>query len=151
MATEKQKKRQRGKYRAKIKRNNKRAWIIISAIFLAIIFGRLILPFVWGPIGVNINYSTGERTAVIIKISEKGLIWKTWEGEAVLSQRGFAVTYIWPFSIDSEDPNKEVLLQKVMRAFETGETVKIAYEEKAGYVPWRSKTPYLIKEIRFSG
>ncbi len=112
------------------------------------LLGRFIIPLIWGPIGVNIDYSEGERTAKIIKISEKGLIWKSWEIEAVLVQEGFAVTYIWPASVDNKDPNKNELLQELNNAFETGRTVKIKYEEKAGYVPWRSKTKYFIRDLR---
>ncbi len=150
MPSEEQKKKQKEEYRKKKRKRDVRAAIIVGAVLLLLIFGRFILPFVWGPIGVNIDYSRGERTAMIIKISEKGLIWKTLEAEAVLSQKGFAVTYIWPFSIDNADPNKGVLLEKLSRAFESGEVIKIDYVEKAGYVPWRSKTRYLVTDIRFS-
>ncbi len=148
MANEKQKARE--EYKERMKRKNRKAVWIMATIILLIILAKPILTFVWGPIGVNIDYSRGERTAMVIKISEKGLVWKTWEAEAVLSQKGFAVTYIWAFSIDNENPNKELLLQKLDGAFESGEVVKIDYVEKAGYVPWRSKTNYLIENIRFS-
>ena len=31
--------------------------------------------------GLNIEFSDGSRSGVVQKISKKGLIWKTWEGE----------------------------------------------------------------------
>lgn len=143
--TEEQKQKSREEYRAKIKRKDKIIWIIFGAAVFLFISGK----FLWGVIGVNIPYSEGERSAIVIKVSDKGLIWKTFEGEAVLSQKGFAVTYVWNFSIDGSDPNKQKLLQELRTAFETGQTVKIKYRQMAGAVPWRGKTSYFIKEIRF--
>lgn len=143
--TEEQKQINREKYRKKIKSRTKKTWIIIGIILFLLIFGHSI----WGLIGVYIPYSDGERSINVIKVSEKGLIWKTWEAEGVLSQKGFSVTYVWSFSIDNNDPNKEELLQKLQRAFETGQTVKVKYKQMAGTVPWRGKTSYFIKEIRF--
>lgn len=143
--TEEQKQINREEYRKKTKSRAKKTWIIIGIIFFLLIFSRSI----WGLIGVHIPYSDGERSINVIKVSEKGLIWKTWEGEGVLSQKGFSVTYVWSFSIDYNDPNKEQLLQKLQAAFETGQTVKVKYKQMAGTVPWRGKTSYFIKEIRF--
>ena len=31
------------------------------------------------------NYSNGERTGVVTKLGEKGLIWKSWEGEMLMA------------------------------------------------------------------
>ena len=104
---------------------------------------------IWGLIGVNIQYGDGERVVKIIQLSEKGLFWKTWEAEGVLTQGNVSVTYIWRFSVDDWDPNKEKLVNDLKRAFESGETVKIKYDQRAGMVPWRSHTTYFAKEIRF--
>lgn len=32
----------------------------------------------------NITYSEGTRSDRIVKLSQKGLIWKTWEGEMIM-------------------------------------------------------------------
>ena len=123
--SEEQKQKKREEYRMKVKKKNKITWVVLGTIIFLLIFGKL----VWGLIGVYIPYSNGERSAIIIKVADKGLIWKTLEGEAVLSQKGFSVTYVWSFSIDNNDPNKEKLLQQVRTAFETGQTVKIKYQQ----------------------
>lgn len=144
-----QKQKNREEYQERVKRGKKKAWMIIAAGFLGIF---LIVPvgkFLWGTIGVQIDYSEGERSITVIKIAEKGLIWKTWEAEGVLTQQGFSVTYVWKFSIDNNDPNKEELLQRLQAVFETGQTIKVKYKQMAGSVPWRGKTSYFIKEIRF--
>lgn len=116
-----------------------------SRHFFLLIFGK----FIWGIIGVNISYSEGERIVKIIKLAEKGLIWKTREVEGVLSQGNFAVTYVWAFSVDNWDPNKEKLVNGIRTAFENDQTVKIKYDQRAGSVPWRSGTTYFVKELGF--
>ncbi len=126
-------------------------WLIL---FFVVFIGGIsfIVPagkMVWGVVGVHIPYSEGERSVNVIKVSEKGWIWKTWEIETVLSQQGFSVTYVWEASIDNQDPNKEKILQDINAAFETGQTVKVRYEQKGGSVPWRSGTPCWIKEVIF--
>lgn len=143
--TEEQKQKNREEYRIKAKKKNRITWIGLGVIIFLLILGKSL----WGLIGVYIPYSEGERSVVVIKVADKGLIWKTFEGEAVLSQKGFSVTYVWNFSIDNSDPDKEKLLQQLQAAFETGQTVKIKYQQMAGAVPWRGKTSYFIKEIRF--
>lgn len=130
--------------RARMRKNAKKVKISILVILLLITFGRSL----WGILGVNIKYSDGERIVKIIRLSNKGLVWKTWEVEGVLTQGNFAVTYIWEFSIDNQNPDKEKLLKELSSAFENGETVKIHYDQRAGSVPWRSKTPYFVRDIR---
>ncbi len=146
---EEQKQKNREDYQKKVKGRNKKAWIILVIVFLGILVIFPVGKFIWGLVGIHIPYSDGERSISVIKIAEKGLIWRTIEAEGVLSQKGFSVTYVWSFSIDNNDPNKEDLLKKLQTAFETGQTVKVRYEQMAGTVPWRGKTSYFIKEIRF--
>lgn len=125
-------------------------WIFMAVVLLIIPIGKFVLiPYVWGPIGVNILYSSGERVGKIIKIADRGLIWKTTEAEMVLSQGGFSVTYIWDFSVDNKAPNKNIIKDELQKAFDSGVSVKIKYDQMAGSVPWRSKTTYLIKDIEF--
>ncbi len=54
--------------------------------------------------GNNIEYSEGQRVGVVNKISEKGLIWKTKEGQLSLEGRTSTGSYtgagVWDFSID---------------------------------------------------
>ncbi|MDD5178122.1 MAG: hypothetical protein PHT54_02475 [Candidatus Nanoarchaeia archaeon] len=145
---EREKQKNREEYQKKVKIKNKKTWITFIIIFLVIILIFPVGKFIGGLVGVHISYSDGERSINVIKIAEKGLIWRTVEAEGVLSQNGFSVTYVWDFSIDNNDPNKEELLKELQRAFETGQTVKVKYEQMAGTVPWRGKTTYFIKEIR---
>lgn len=144
MLTEEEKAKNREAYRRKTQRQQKIFWIIFGGFFCLLFFGRLI----WGPVGVNIPYGEGERKVQIVKISYRGLIWKTWEIEGIMAPgHGIATTYVWDFSIDNVDPKKEELLQRINSAYAFGKTVNVKYEQKAGSVPWRSKTTYFAKDI----
>lgn len=118
--------------------------------FLIILFVVItLLRLIYSIIGFQFIYSEGERAGLIIKLSEKGLIWKTWEGEAALYQGGIATTYIWTFTIDNADPHKQEILNKVQMAFQTGRPVKLLYRETLGTPPWRGSSTYFVKDVVF--
>ncbi|OGY54041.1 MAG: hypothetical protein A3B15_00100 [Candidatus Buchananbacteria bacterium RIFCSPLOWO2_01_FULL_45_31] len=71
--TEEQKQKNREEYKKRLKNKNLKALIVFGVIAILFIGGK----FLWGVIGVNIPYSEGERSAIIIKVADKGLIWKT--------------------------------------------------------------------------
>ncbi len=101
----------------------------------------------------NIEYGAGERTGVINKVSNKGYIWKTWEGQMALEGlvAGKSVgANVWDFSIDEqrrngEDPDSlSTLLRHYMQS---GQRVKIKYNEAGA--PWMSRgsTSYYIQSV----
>ncbi len=130
-----------------IAKKNTGDWFTLFFIFafIALSFYNIF----WGIIGVHIPYSSGERSVKIIKLSEKGLIWKTWEVEGILTQGQNNLTYIWQFSVDSNEQKKSEILSLLQKAFDSGETVKIKYVQQAGSVPWRGDTSYFVKDILF--
>ena len=144
MLTGEQKAKYREMNRERSKKYVKIIWVGFGLFFFATFFGRT----VWGPIGVHIQYSEGERKVQIVKVTTKGLFWKTYELEGIIAPgRGIATTYVWDFSIDNADPHKDELFQKINNAFQNGITVKVKYDQRAGSVPWRSKTTYFAKEV----
>ncbi len=85
------------------------------------------------------TFSEGIRSGELIKISNKGMVFKTWEGE--LSQ-GIAGAQIFKFSIlDSDD--KIIAQMKDMQ----GEYVKVTYIERYRTFPWWGDTSYYITEV----
>ena len=86
-----------------------------------------------------VTYSTGVRSGELIKISRKGMIVKTWEGE--ISQ-GISGAQIFSFSI--EDGNEQVIenLQKYQ-----GSYVKLTYKERYKTFFWLGDTKYFITEV----
>lgn len=86
-----------------------------------------------------ISFSEGVRSGELIKISHKGVVVKTWEGE--ISQ-GISGAQIFSFSV--EDVNKEVIkdLQKYQ-----GRYVKVHYKERFGTFFWLGDTKYFVTKV----
>ncbi len=105
--------------------------IIIAAIILGIAGYFTIMYYA--------TFSEGYRSGELIKISHKGMIFKTWEGE--LSQ-GIAGAQIFKFSImDSE----EKIIQQMKDL--QGEYVKVTYIERYKTFPWWGDTKYFITAL----
>lgn len=104
--------------------------LLSTAIIIAILY-YLFIYFV--------TYSTGVRSGELIKISRKGMIVKTWEGE--ISQ-GISGAQIFSFSV--EDSNEQVIenLQKYQ-----GSYVKLTYKERYKTFFWLGDTKYFITKV----
>ncbi|MCK4552705.1 hypothetical protein KAT80_00690 [Candidatus Pacearchaeota archaeon] len=120
------------------------------SIFLAstLIFGS------YQGIGNNIEYSGGQRVGVVNKISEKGLIWKTKEGQLSLEGRTSTGDYtgagVWDFSIDKSakhSENVDELYSQIEQQMENGQRVKITYKQPLATWPWRADTTYLVQSV----
>ena len=75
---------------------------------LVISFLILILAFVAYVFICGITYSTGTRTGVVIKLSQKGVLFKTYEGELNLGgisegDGTIMPTRLWNFSVDKNN------------------------------------------------
>lgn len=86
-----------------------------------------------------VPYSEGVRSGELIKISRKGVLVKTWEGE--ISQ-GISGAQIFSFSI--EDNQKKVIsdLQSLQ-----GNYVKVYYKERYKSIFWLGDTVYFITKV----
>lgn len=97
-----------------------------------------ILYMVW----CNWTYSQGTRTGVLIKISQKGYVFKTEEGQ--LNLGGFStgesdglIGNIWNFSMKDESIYRE--LEKL-----EGKKVTLKYKEINKSMPWQGDTNYFV-------
>ncbi len=86
-----------------------------------------------------VPYSDGIRSGELIKISHKGVLIKTWEGE--LSQ-GISGAQIFTFSVLDKD--KEVIEQ--LKDFQ-GQYVKLNYIERYATFAWLGDTKYFITKV----
>jgi len=86
-----------------------------------------------------VTFSEGYRAGELIKISKRGLIFKTWEGR--LSQ-GVSEEQQFNFSVQKGD--KEVL--EKLKEFQ-GKKVKVTYIERFGTFIWLGDTKYYVKEV----
>jgi hypothetical protein len=92
------------------------------------------------------NYSSGYRVGRIIKISEKGYIFKTNEGQ--LNTGGFnegegdITSSIWEFSVKHEDTE---LLEQIKQANKS--MVRLYYDEKFFTIPFLGDTKYFLTKV----
>jgi hypothetical protein len=85
------------------------------------------------------TYSDGYRSGELIKITRKGVIFKTWEGK--ISQ-GVSEEQHFEFSVESR--NKEVI--EALKEFQ-GHQVNLTYIERFGTFPWMGDTKYYVTEV----
>jgi len=86
-----------------------------------------------------VTYSEGFRAGELVKISKRGLVFKTWEGR--LSQ-GVSEEQQFDFSIQSSD-NEVIEKLKELQ----GKKVKLTYIERFGTFAWLGDTKYFVKEV----
>ncbi|MEQ9300259.1 MAG: hypothetical protein RIF33_16925 [Cyclobacteriaceae bacterium] len=117
------------------------------------IFKRLIVIIVLLIIAVFLffnfaNFSSGFRAGVPIKVSKKGIIFKTWEGEmnvgGLANSAEGAIPATWAFSIASDD---EQVREKLEEAATYGKRVKLMYNEKFVRFFWKGDTKYFVYEV----
>lgn len=95
----------------------------------------------------NMTYSEGTRAGYLIKISKKGFVFKTHEGQLNLGGVGSAgeVTAIvgndiWEFSVSDD-----AVYQK-LQEYE-GKRVSLNYKEKMRSFPWQGDTNYFVYDV----
>ena len=88
----------------------------------------------------NASYSEGVRSGELIKVSHKGILFKTWEGEI---SKGISGAQIFAFSVlDSE---KKVIVD--LKEME-GQYVQVSYQERYKTFPWWGDTRYFITSVK---
>jgi hypothetical protein len=90
---------------------------LVIAVALAVA-GYFWVVFAW-------SYSTGERVGWVQKLSKKGWICKTWEGELTMISMPGAVPEKFPFTV-----RDAAVADQINRAM--GKRVALHYEEKVG-------------------
>ena len=86
-----------------------------------------------------VTFSEGYRAGELVKISKKGMVFKTWEGK--LSQ-GVSEELQFNFSVEKSD--KEII--EKLKEYQ-GEKVKVTYIERFGTFIWMGDTKYYVKEV----
>lgn len=91
------------------------------------------------------TFSEGNRAGLLQKFSYKGTIFKTYEGELIMS----SIKSNKDVSLASEKfefsvPGKE-LAEKMMTL--EGTSVVVHYKEMNGVLPWRGETVYLVDKV----
>ena len=91
------------------------------------------------------TYSDGYRSGLLQKLSHKGNVFKTYEGELV--QRSIVSTN--NVGIASEKFYFSVTIDSVAKTMENfeGKNVRLHYKEMNGTLPWRGDSRYLVDQV----
>lgn len=90
------------------------------------------------------TYSEGSRAGIVMKVSKKGTIFKTWEGQMNLETFGAIKTeniISETFTFSIEGGNQD-LIDQLNAAALAGERINLQYVERYIQVPWRGETKH---------
>jgi hypothetical protein len=120
---------------------------IAKIIFFAVV----ILVLAIGSYFVFGNYSQGTRAGTIVKMSHRGVLFKTYEGQLNLGgfsgETGSPASSLWDFSVDA---SKDEIIKQLEDASLNGKRVKLYYNEKFYNFSWRGDTKYFIYKVETS-
>ncbi|MCJ7467871.1 MAG: 6-phosphogluconate dehydrogenase [Maribacter sp.] len=111
----------------------------MKKLLFIVIFSLLAVLAIYYAFIYFVPYSEGVRSGELIKISHKGVLVKTWEGE--ISQ-GISGAQIFTFSVLDKD--KEVIDQ--LQEYQ-GQYVKLNYVERYATFFWMGDTKYFITKV----
>ncbi|MBX2876872.1 MAG: hypothetical protein KTR30_32440 [Saprospiraceae bacterium] len=119
-----------------------------KSFFRRLLIGLLVLAVLAGAgymLYANYTYSEGMRAGNLIKISKKGMLFKTYEGQLKLggidlSNPTEGLSDTWSFSVTDEAIVKQ--LEKLQ-----GQKVVLRYREINQSMPWQGDTNYFIVSI----
>lgn len=101
----------------------RRHWLRLSLATL--IIAPAMAFTIWAGIALSYSYSEGSRSGYVQKLSRKGWVCKTWEGELAMTTQPGVAPVIFRFSIRSDSVAAEVSRL-------SGLPVRLQYEEHRG-------------------
>ena len=117
-----------------------RKWIVLLILFLIVGGGLYYATFGF--------YSDGTRVGSLTKLSRRGWVFKTQEGQLMVGGMtegtGSLNSSMWEFSVD--DDNKTVI-SALETSQKTGQRVSLHYEEKFFQLPWNGDTKYFVTGV----
>ncbi|MCK6561431.1 hypothetical protein HUU39_17395 [candidate division KSB1 bacterium] len=88
------------------------------------------------------SYSSGERAGYVQKLSKKGWIFKTWEGELALATVPGVMPEKFYFSV-----REDAIAEKINQTM--GKRVALSYEQHIGLpVDWFGETEYFVTRVK---
>ncbi len=117
-------------------------WKLIG-VFAVLLAAGLVVAYTAATLAFS--YSSGERVGFVQKLSKKGWVCRTWEGELAMTPVPGAAPQLFPFSIRDEKVAQQVNASE-------GKRVSLQYEQKKG-VPSScfGETEYFVTGVRVVG
>ena len=115
-------------------------WVVLFVVVLPIL---LFSAYTW--LTLHIAYSIGERAGYVQKISKKGWLCKTWEGELAMTTVPGTAPQIFQFSV-----RNDATAHRIEQT--SGQRVSLSYEQHKG-VPSScfGETEYFVTNVRLVG
>jgi hypothetical protein len=122
------------------KKHNKLLIILLSILLIPVV---IIALWIWVSLGWT--YASGERAGYVQKISKKGWLCKTWEGELAMANLPGTMPQIFSFTVRS-DSIAHIIEQNA------GKQVSLTYEQHRG-VPTScfGETEYFVTRVNRIG
>jgi hypothetical protein len=121
-------------------RRGKRHWKLWLVLILLVFPAVVLTGYTW--VTLHYAYSSGERSGYVQKISKKGWLCKTWEGELAMTTVPGTAPQIFQFSV-RDDATAHRIEQAV------GQRVALSYQQHRG-VPSTcfGETEYFVTGLR---
>ncbi len=106
--------------------------------FMWIVFGVFLLVSIGYFAYSQLSYSDGYRSGQLVKISRRGVVFKTHEGTLNLSPNGMMTA--WEFSVKNAD------VSNALEGFE-GKQVRVHYIQRYQVFFWQGETEYIVDGV----
>jgi len=121
--------------------------ILKRVIIFGVVISVLILSFLY--FGV---FESGVMAGKVLRISEKGMIFKTYEGKLSLESFGALkgvspVAETFDFSVESDEKD---VIEQLNEVALSGERVNLHFQKRYMSFPWRGETKYFITRVERS-
>ena len=115
---------------------------IVAKVILGLVTAVVLVLGLWALFTLNYTYSSGERAGYIQKISKKGWICKTWEGELAMANLPGSMPQIFTYTV-----RDDAVAHEIERL--AGQRAALRYEQHPG-VPTScfGDTEYFIVEVK---
>ena len=119
-----------------------RTWLIV---LFAVLLVPIVIVVLWVWVSLGYAYSSGERAGYVQKISKKGWVCKTWEGELAMANLPGTMPQIFAFTVRNDS------IAKVIEQ-NAGKQVSLSYDQHRG-VPTTcfGETEYFVTGVRRMG
>jgi len=113
-------------------------------LFIALVIFLLVMSFFyWG------TYESGVMAGKVLRISEKGMLFKTHEGKLSLESFGALkgvspVAETFDFSVEASE---QEVIQQLTEVALSGERVNLHFKKRYMRFPWRGDTKYFIVKV----
>lgn len=123
-------------------KKKRHTWVIVLVLLLlipAVVFA------LWAWVALGYTYAAGERAGYVQKISKKGWLCKTWEGELAMANLPGTMPQIFTFTVRN-DSIAHVIEENA------GKQVSLTYEQHRG-VPTScfGETEYFVTSVHRTG